>query len=432
MPQKGIRSSRLVLLKNSLLTESTAHNERNRFDWISLLQAVLSTYVALNAFGLGFAALLGIALIPVEMVSDYLQPGLLFSLGLSLIVLGCLLTPSALIGYYQLRRLPIPGWLRFKGLRGFNWIYLLFLILILAAGMLLFAWPEVAANLLPFLSILAICLPILIYINIGTKDITSEHPQRHWGVFAFSLAVTPSLIIFVELFVLSLALVGFSFAASANPELQRILFNLSQQFSNLAEDPESLLLLLRPLLSQPLVVLALFFAFTVIIPIVEEILKTISVWLLSKRIGSAHEGYVVGILSGAGFALMEGLFSLSGFGSGEEWLVLILGRMGGSLLHVFTGGLIGWGLTSTWQEGRGLKYALSFFSSILVHGLWNGIVLCASVLPIIFSDSEHTVLVNAPFIFYILLVLLATGLLIAFTIFSNQLRTRQKLSRPTN
>jgi len=66
------------LLKNSLLTESTAHNERNRFDWISLLQAVLSTYVALNAFGLGFAALLGIALIPVEMVSDYLQPGLLF------------------------------------------------------------------------------------------------------------------------------------------------------------------------------------------------------------------------------------------------------------------------------------------------------------------------------------------------------------------
>ena len=415
-----------------MLTESTAYNERNSFDWISLLQAVLSTYAALNAFGGAFAALFALAFLPVDLISDFLQPGLLLSLGLALIVIGCLLIPSALIGFYRLRRLPIPRWLLFISLQRINGVFLVLLILVLITGVLLFTWPEATTKAAPFLSVLAISMPILIYINIGSKNMAGVHPQRHWGVFAFSLAVTPSLIIFAELGVLSLALVVFSLAASTNPELQRILFELSSQFSTLPQDPESLLLILKPLLSQPLVILALFLAFTVLVPIVEEVLKTISVWLLAKRIRSVPEGYVVGILSGAGFALMEGLFSLSGFGSGEEWLVLILGRMGGSLLHVFTGGLIGWGLTSTWQEGRGLKYALSFFSSILVHGLWNGIVLCASVLPIIFSDSEHAALVNAPFIFYILLVLLATGLLIAFTIFSNQLRTRQKLSRPTN
>lgn len=258
------------------------------------------------------------------------------------------------------------------------------------------------------------------------------HPQRHWGVFAFSLAVTPSLIIFAELSVLSLALVVFSLAASTNPELQRILFELSSQFSTLPQDPESLLLILKPLLSQPLVILALFLAFTVLVPIVEEVLKTISVWLLAKRIRSVPEGYVVGILSGAGFALMEGLFSLGSFGSGAEWLSLVLGRMGGSLLHVFTGGVIGWGLASIWREGRGIKYALSLILSLLVHGLWNGVVLSASLLPIVYPGSEYPKLVNVPMILYALLILLTGIMLTGFIIFSKRLRTHQTLITPTN
>ena len=415
-----------------MLTESTAYNERNSFDWISLLQAVLSTYAALNAFGGAFAALFALAFLPVDLISDFLQPGLLLSLGLALIVIGCLLIPSALIGFYRLRRLPIPRWLLFISLQRINGVFLVLLILVLITGVLLFTWPEAATKAAPFLSVLAISMPILIYINIGSKNMAGVHPQRHWGVFAFSLAVTPSLIIFAELGVLSLALVVFSLAASTNPELQRILFELSSQFSTLPQDPESLLLILKPLLSQPLVILALFLAFTVLVPIVEEVLKTISVWLLAKRIGGAHEGYVVGILSGAGFALMEGLFSLSGFGSGEEWLVLILGRMGGSLLHVFTGGVIGWGLASIWREGRGIKYALSLILSLLVHGLWNGVVLSASLLPIVYPGSEYPKLVNVPMILYALLILLTGIMLTGFIIFSKRLRTHQTLITPTN
>lgn len=415
-----------------MLTESTAYNERNSFDWISLLQAVLSTYAALNAFGGAFAALFALAFLPVDLVSDFLQPGLLLSLVLALIVIGCLLIPSALIGFYRLRRLPIPRWLLFISLQRINGVFLVLLILVLITGVLLFTWPEAATKAAPFLSVLAISMPILIYINIGSKNMAGVHPQRHWGVFAFSLAVTPSLIIFAELGVLSLALVVFSLAASTNPELQRILFELSSQFSTLPQDPESLLLILKPLLSQPLVILALFLAFTVLVPIVEEVLKTISVWLLAKRIGGAHEGYVVGILSGAGFALMEGLFSLSGFGSGEEWLVLILGRMGGSLLHVFTGGVIGWGLASIWREGRGIKYALSLILSLLVHGLWNGVVLSASLLPIVYPGSEYPKLVNVPMILYALLILLTGIMLTGFIIFSKRLRTHQTLITPTN
>jgi len=415
-----------------LLTESTAYNERNSFDWISLLQAVLSTYAALNAFGGAFAALFALAFLPVDLISDFLQPGLLLSLGLALIVIGCLLIPSALIGFYRLRRLPIPRWLLFISLQRINGVFLVLLILVLITGVLLFTWPEAATKAAPFLSVLAISMPILIYINIGSKNMAGVHPQRHWGVFAFSLAVTPSLIIFAELGVLSLALVVFSLAASTNPELQRILFELSSQFSTLPQDPESLLLILKPLLSQPLVILALFLAFTVLVPIVEEVLKTISVWLLAKRIRSVPEGYVVGILSGAGFALMEGLFSLSGFGSGEEWLVLILGRMGGSLLHVFTGGVIGWGLASIWREGRGIKYALSLILSLLVHGLWNGVVLSASLLPIVYPGSEYRKLVNVPMILYALLILLTGIMLTGFIIFSKRLRTHQTLITPTN
>ena len=415
-----------------MLTESTAYNERNSFDWISLLQAVLSTYAALNAFGGAFAALFALAFLPVDLISDFLQPGLLLSLGLALIVIGCLLIPSALIGFYRLRRLPIPRWLLFISLQRINGVFLVLLILVLITGVLLFTWPEAATKAAPFLSVLAISMPILIYINIGSKNMAGVHPQRHWGVFAFSLAVTPSLIIFAELGVLSLALVVFSLAASTNPELQRILFELSSQFSTLPQDPESLLLILKPLLSQPLVILALFLAFTVLVPIVEEVLKTISVWLLAKRIRSVPEGYVVGILSGAGFALMEGLFSLGSFGSGAEWLSLVLGRMGGSLLHVFTGGVIGWGLASIWREGRGIKYALSLILSLLVHGLWNGVVLSASLLPIVYPGSEYRKLVNVPMILYALLILLTGIMLTGFIIFSKRLRTHQTLITPTN
>ena len=164
-----------------MLTESTAYNERNSFDWIPFLQAVLSTYAALNAFGGAFAALFALAFLPVDLVSEFLQPGLLLSLGLALIVIGCLLIPSALIGFYRLRRLPIPRWLLFISLQRINGVFLVLLILVLIIGVLLFTWPEAATKAAPFLSILAISLPILIYINIGSKNMAGVHPKGTGG-----------------------------------------------------------------------------------------------------------------------------------------------------------------------------------------------------------------------------------------------------------
>ena len=87
-------------------------------------------------------------------------------------------------------------------------------------------------------------------------------------------------------------------------------------------------------------------------------------------------------MSGAGFALVEGLlYSLQivTLPDAASWAVAIIGRTGGSLLHTFCGGLIGWAFAKTWSDRKVWRVVGMFVIVILIHGLWNGLALIPSV-----------------------------------------------------
>ena len=111
------------------------------------------------------------------------------------------------------------------------------------------------------------------------------------------------------------------------------------------------------LMASPAVVASVFVYIAVLVPLIEEILKPIGVWLLAGRKLTPVDGFMAGVLSGAGYALFENLFLSS---SGEQWMSVVLARVGTGAVHMFTTSLVGWGLASAWGQGRYLRLALSF------------------------------------------------------------------------
>ena len=109
------------------------------------------------------------------------------------------------------------------------------------------------------------------------------------------------------------------------------------------ESPGPLLDQLETYLMQPSTLyIALLFG-ALIVPLLEELFKPIGVWLLVGRKPSPAQGFAAGLLSGAGYALFEN-FSL-GASAGEDWAMVVVARIGTSLIHIVTAGLMGWALS---------------------------------------------------------------------------------------
>jgi len=149
-----------------------------------------------------------------------------------------------------------------------------------------------------------------------------------------------------------------------------------------------------------------------IMPLVEELFKTLGVWLLKVRNPDPAESFWVGLLCGGGFALFEGLLSVSSLQSSSiefaEWAGLILGRFGGSLLHILTGGIIGLAIGKFWQDHKFGPLLLAYLAAWLLHGAWNALAIFGGVNPLI---NETQVQAIWP---YMGLVVLFVGMLLAF------------------
>lgn len=152
------------------------------------------------------------------------------------------------------------------------------------------------------------------------------------------------------------------------------------------EDPGNLSSLAR----SPFVIASAFFIFAIAVPLIEEAVKTVGVPLRAYRRPSMPQALLWGLAGGAGFALAEGLFnSLGGI---ESWAVIVSFRVGATLLHCFTGALMGLAwyhvlATRRWGWALGL-YALS----ASIHGLWNTLVAASAFASLLTQTGETTVL----------------------------------------
>jgi hypothetical protein len=127
------------------------------------------------------------------------------------------------------------------------------------------------------------------------------------------------------------------------------------------------------------VVIAALAFWSLVVPLIEELLKPIGVWLLAGRDLSPAAGFAAGALSGAGYALFESLALTS---SGAEWTTLVAARIGTGAVHILATGMTGWGLAIAWREGRYALLGLAYLGAVSIHGLWNGITLFSSFLAV--------------------------------------------------
>lgn len=223
--------------------------------------------------------------------------------------------------------------------------------------------------ILPFLTVLVITSPIWLVFGIATRGIELGPRWRFFSIFSLSLTIAPVLMVVLELIMVVLIIFGGAvYVAIAQPELVSELEAMTLRFNdNMSQ--EALLSMLAPYLRNPVLIATGIGYIAIIVPLIEELFKPLAVWLFARKLESPAQGFALGVLSGAAFALFESL-NASADGS-MTWAVIVTARTGTSLLHMMTSGLVGWGIASAFGERRIGRFFAAYASAVLIHGIWN-------------------------------------------------------------
>jgi len=294
---------------------------------------------------------------------------------------GLLLLPSAGYALARLTNNPIPGLpSAFNGLRLAATI--LALPLVLLAGHYATKVEVLSWMLLPRLHVLAIGLPVLWIAYLGQRDVPLGPPQQGWGMLACGLVLAPGLILVAEMLVVAILVLGVAIFISVRPDIMAELQRLFLLLASNSASPEEQIRLLAPYLIRPGGIFAILALGAVLIPLIEELVKPVGVWLLAGASLSPAQGFAAGVLSGAGYALIESMLLASQV---DQWAALVIARIGTAAIHTFATGLTAWALVQAWSEGRYLRLGVSYLAAAALHGLWN----CLTLL-IVFSNLAST------------------------------------------
>jgi len=143
---------------------------------------------------------------------------------------------------------------------------------------------------------------------------------------------------------------------------------------------------LPSLARSPLVIVSALFVFAIAVPLIEEAVKTIGVPLRAYRRPTMPQAFLWGLAGGAGFALAEGLFN--SLGGMESWAVIVSFRVGATLLHCFTGGLMGLAWYQALAEKRWGRAVGLYVLSAGIHGLWNTLVATSAFSSLFYQGGE--------------------------------------------
>lgn len=226
---------------------------------------------------------------------------------------------------------------------------------------------------IPFF-LLGISIPIVGFAWIAISGLPTGSRRRLWSVFGIGMAGSTTVAMLMEYLVVGIGVLVAGVVAAINPAWETVIVQIKDQITS-ARDIQVLLTELAPYLNNPLVLLLILAFASVLAPMIEEALKSAAVWLVGKRLRSPAEGFALGALCGAGFAMLEGILAASGatgmIGFG------LAARAASSLMHITVSGLMGWAIASVRLEKRYGRLALTYLLSVTIHGLWNGSALLA-------------------------------------------------------
>lgn len=222
---------------------------------------------------------------------------------------------------------------------------------------------------LPILTLFVIAPPIWLLFGIGTKGIELGPRWRVFSILGIGVTLGPFIMIVLELVVLlSIVIITSITIAIRQPLLFQELSRIGKIIQN-ETDPEVVLGMLAPYIANPIVIASIIGYIALLVPMIEEMFKPLAVWIFATKIETPAQGFAMGMLSGAAFALIESL-NASGDGS-ASWSLIVTIRAGTSLLHMTTSGLMGWGIVSAFREKKIMRLAAAYLSAVCLHGIWN-------------------------------------------------------------
>jgi hypothetical protein len=333
-----------------------------------------------------------------------------------------------LAGVLWCAALLLPGaWFAFQRLQGQAEVvqsqperrkeFLRYTLVLLVYPLILLLGSAVASNsqlawwALPPLQVVAASLPILWLSGLALRRLNAGSAMRRWGVFGIGLVLGPGLLLVVEIG--AIALIGGAILvqlAGDQSQAMQVLMTLQRlQYA----DPEVVMEIIAPLVLKPQVLVIVFGFIAVFVPLVEELIKPIGVWVLAGRGLTPVEGFTAGVLSGAGYALFENLFITA---AGSEWAWVSIGRIGTTTMHMFTTGITGYALASAWSQNKYLRLGGLFGLAVLIHAIWNGLTIMsvASLLAASTGSPDWTTLLGgiAPILLVGLYLVLFAGLIL--------------------
>jgi len=238
---------------------------------------------------------------------------------------------------------------------------------------------------LPLLTVPAVMLPIWALIGMATKDLSLGSRWRMWSTLGISLTITPFLSFVLEAMLVIAILFIVILYAVVNPEAAAAFEKLSTQFAYMNVQSEEALRLLTPYITKPVVVIPVMIFFSIIIPLLEELIKPLAVWLLARKLDSAAQGFSLGALSGAGYAIWE---TFNASGQTADWGILLFTRIGTGLLHITTSALMGGAIFMAIREKRYLRLFGTYLLAILLHGFWNASAVTTSFAGLMVTYSH--------------------------------------------
>lgn len=259
------------------------------------------------------------------------------------------------------------------------------------AALVGFVFPEVKAIAWAVLAVPGIAIPVFLLLRLGTRGQIPGNPKRNYGLLTFSVGVSTPFIVLVEILVFIIVLVVFVGGLLGKPEFSAFFNAIRNNPALLQSDPASLASEFGKLFNPSNLLGWLLLVVAGIMPLVEELFKTLGVWLLKVRNPDPAESMRAGLLCGGGFALFEGLLSVISLELSSvafsEWVGLILGRFGGSLLHILTGGIIGLAIGKFWQNRKFGSLLLSYLVAWLLHASWNALAVFGGVNPLMHESQ---------------------------------------------
>ncbi len=237
--------------------------------------------------------------------------------------------------------------------------------LILLLGYFTLEKPDRITVLNPIVHIVAAAIPALFAILLVLRHSPRVSQRRFWGSLFIGTWIIPISAIIAELVLMIVAMTTLFFRSMSTAEGQALLESLSNP-ENWAS--ESMIESYAALLDQPIVIISIVVFVCVLVPLIEESLKSTVILPILGRKPSPSESFLSGVLGGVGFAFVEAILLTP---TGTDWTQTMFTRGAATMMHTFTAGMTCWGIGQAITYKRWKRFLGAFAIAVTMHGLWN-------------------------------------------------------------